>query len=338
MNTPRNANCYAFFTAVVVTFFATMVPMQLRAELLFQDTFASGDLSKHNSFFRWGTGAIREPGSGANSIVSVKGPDGQPANAIRFRYRGIVEESATGDSAHWSEQRFTLTKSISEKRSWSVDSNVAYPELWIRYDMLVPANYYHRLNPETGGPAPFNNKGFFFLTKNPGTGPSSGASIHNRVEWWPLGGADAGLSTMSLGNWSGHIMNPSYVHPSFRVQSSSSARPYTFLASDRGKWVDFAFRVRAASAGNANDGLFEFYRDGLLVAAWYNLNNWPQDDDPSKAGYDRGYVMGYHNSAYELTTQYFITNFRIGTSAAGVGVDIEGSAKTLQPPLLRLGP
>jgi hypothetical protein len=276
------------------------------AELLFDDSFSTRDLSKHNENFRWGrSGNIPEADGTSSRVTLAKQPNGQLGPVLKFSY------------GTWQELRFHLTSSLSENRTESGSSNVAYPEIWMRYQIRVPENYFHALN-DKGEPAGQNNKGWVTLWKH----NYKDALVMTRFEWWPvdvsneLAGGSAASGIHKSGG--GHDMNPGFVSSDRQIPGSYKA--WAIKPSDRGEWIDYVFHFKVASGPKASDGLMEVYKDGELAIGWYNKPIRPTDGNPEHAGFDRGYIMGYHNSGYAEQTTFYIDNFKIGTTAESVGL------------------
>lgn len=281
------------------------------AELLFEDDFASGDLSRHNENFRWGrSGEIPDQGSQADQVVTVEGPDGKPVNAIEFSY------------GTWQEYRFHLTESLEEARTENGASDVAYPELFVRYSLFVPGNYRHR---SSGGSGAHNNKGFLTLWKHSYTD----GVVHTRTEWWPTPDGRSQLSLVAKSG-GGHDRGLDVVGEMYQIDDTNKA--YAFTRDEYGTWVHYVFRVRVASGPQAGDGLFEIYTDGTLTRAWYGKDIWPADGNPANAGYDRGYLLGYHNSGYDSTTVFYLTDFAVGTTPGSVGLRRLGTVDVSRRP------
>jgi len=289
------------------------------AELLFADDFSTGDISKHNDFFRWGgNGQIPSPGTNSSRIEQVAGPHGTPVNAMRFRYMAL-DSDGSSNSKHWAEQRFHLTQSVDEVRTSSGESSVAHQEIWIRYWMFVPENYHHLLN-EAGTRAGQNNKGWIYLWNrnySPAQHPDGEPSpVSNHIEWWPTSNNES-FTTIVRRKGGGH--SP----PSWRHENQGNR---AFLPSDYGQWVDFAFGLRLKSFKGADDPFIQVYKNEDLILEWDSTrfpeeyDSWASNDDPSMNGFDRGYIMGYHNSGYTETTTFYITDFRIGTTPRSVGL------------------
>jgi len=276
-----------------------------QAELLFEDDFSTGDLSKSNNYFRWGRdGTIHASGYQASMVESITGPQGAPVNAMRFNY------------GTWQEIRFHLTNSLSEVRSESALSNTSYNDVWISYDMLIPANYKHN---STGGDAGHNNKGFLTLWKGL---YDSNSELFSLFQFWPASakGGDPKLSYLTMTTYGSYI-HTSAAADSHLIPGTDSA--YAFLESDFGRWRNFTMHLFAGSADGANDGIAELYKDGVLAARFSNINYQMAAQAygtqlNGDMGFDRGYILGYHNSGYDSQTIFRVANFKFGTSKGAV--------------------
>lgn len=260
---------------------------------LFEDDFSSGDFSKYNDYFRWGgSGALPSAGFNSSTIFPVTGPQGTTVNAWRAQY------------GTWQEARFHLTNSISQVISdANADTDVQYDEVWISYDMLVPANYAHR---SPGGSD--NNKGFVSLWQD---AYSDQAKCQAQIEWWPEAGGTSEMSVNVGGHWRDFntFVDPAYVTDAVGYDGCKA-----FLNSDFGTWKNFTFYFYAGSVTGANDGIFEFYVDGQLKGKITNMDMERNPSETDPLGFNKGYLLGLHNSGYDEPTNYYITNFKFGTA------------------------
>jgi hypothetical protein len=331
----RRLHCLLF-----IGFFAVSVPA-FGSDLLFSDDFGSGDLSTHNDHFRWGSGSMPSEGSGSGRIFDVVGPQGVPVKALRFRYTGF-NDGGSGDAAKWAEQRFSLTRSITDQRTSNDSSDVAHPEVWISFWMHVPGNYFHMMR--DGRPSGDNQKGWLYLWKdgyerwNSKWEDEEVTPTAINVSWWPLsdesGTLNYGMSRVSItatserNGW-GHNSTPSFLRQNEAVVGRED-RPYSFLRNEFGTWVHYTYGVRVASTpGVSGDGFFRMYKNGELAVAWEGLNNGSPDRE--RNGFDRGYLMGYHNTGYDETTDYFITDFKIGLTKDSVLTDFYDAYPPVKP-------
>lgn len=290
-----------------------MGPSSVHAEALFRDDFSSGDFSKHNDYFRWGgSGSIPRPGDSFGGMLDlVPGPHGTQVRAVRFRY---------GPTTAWQELRFHLTTSVSEARSESGTSNTFYPETWFSYWLYVPANYVHNGS---------NNKGFVTIWKNLYQTPPSGQI---GAPNWSIDfvQAENGLS-YTRAWWATRTQYPNSIADDHRGAAlSDGTYAYTYLPSDLGRWVHIAVGCRLDSSTAVNDGYIKYFKDGRLIAQWNSARLDPLGIGIPGRGVDRGYIMGYHNSAYSATTTFYVTDFRFGTTEADVRM--VDSSSTPKPP------
>lgn len=279
-----------------------------QAEVLFQDSFESGDFSHSENGISW-TRAVRTTVSEENASWGD--------NAARFFYPG--SSSLTADA--WSELSFDL------------NSDHKIKELWIRYDLFIPANYKHRV---TGGSE--NNKGLAMLWGEQYTSPS----VRSSFNFWPsemrftAEAADAGdsfITTESTRNgWStGHRWSKQQQGDDFRtgIDVGEDSRRDTDESSDAGRWVAFYMAVRLSDVapdpadqkrGNGlmavwkctlPCGLTELNSENALV---YNdeLNNWA--DSESRNFLEHGYLLGWANSGFDEDTVFYMDNVVFATT------------------------
>lgn len=269
--------------------------------LIFEDSFASGDLTKYNNYFRWGNGQDLVTSSW-NPTVMTTGPQGTQVRAMKFTY------------GTWQEVRFSLTSSASERRGPNDSSNVAYPELYTCFDLFTPTNFYH----STSGPGAVNDKWFAVWKDGYQT---SNSGVANWVETVP--GGDGHSKVVATDNaWGGLNGALSQVLDSLALKDSSSPSSggYAFKTTDRGQWHNWCFRTKVPTSATSKDGVIEVYRDKVLAFAWRNIVYYDPNNNSAKAGFDRGYLMGYHNSIVTSPQTWYLTNFKIGTTAASVGL------------------
>jgi hypothetical protein len=304
----------ALLRSIALALLLALAATGAQAQLLFQDDFSTGDLSKHNDRFRWGSGSIPKAGAGATNFDRITGPKGTQVNARRFRY------------GTWQEQRFHLTASKSESRGSNTKSKVAHREIWISYWMRVPSNYYHR---KTGGAAGHNNKGWVYLWKDAyerwtsSWADSDVTPTSMSLHWWPVS-SPAGTSRVTVvasryrDNW-GNRARMSQLTKERQIPGAEAGRAFAFLPTEYGKWVRYTFGMRTSSKKGANDGFARIYVNGKLAMAMEKLDS---GGNSGQNGFDRGYIMGYHNSGYAKSTTYYITDFRIGTTPESVGLSL----------------
>lgn len=238
------------------------VGLTCQAQIIFQDDFESGDLSKRQNNFSWAS-------SRATTVSSDRAKSG--SRSLKFTF-----EAVPSGQDSFSEQRFELGGN--------------YPELWVRYDLFVPSNYFHRNDPPSA-----NNKGFLYLWSGdygrpdgPGMGPN----------FWPN---SDGTSFASHYVW-GPGLDKHYNHQ----------MPKAIEAADRGKWIRIVAHYKYASSAN-NDGVAEIWktRDGVTEkilniqnGAWYI---------PGQPGFNRGYLLGWANSGFAEETTFYIDNITFST-------------------------
>lgn len=250
------------------------IPDRAHATVVFQDDFESGNLSKTQGSARWTNSARTRVNCGFAR-------DG--ACSLEFDFEGSI----SGDAM--AEQRFTLAP-----------AGVGYAELWIRYDLFVPENYYHR------NIAPSNNKGFIYLWSGDSSAPDQGYGNPRPLlsdNWWA---ASNGQSEASL-----HVRRPG---------SDQHLYEFTELAvtaADRGKWMRVLLHFKLASAAN-NDGVAQYWKTPESGARIQILNKtngaWYESGSP---GFNNGYLLGYANAGFTQNTKLYIDNIVFSTTPIG---------------------
>lgn len=235
------------------------------AQVMFTDDFASGDLSKTQNGFKWTSSAWA-------GVVSFQG-----SNVLRFSYKG----SPPGNDA-WAEQRFTLGN--------------YYTDVWIQYDMYVPANYTLRESS--------NDKSYLYLW-------TDGYNAQN--------GVGAGFQ-----NW-GKTNNGSNL--AFVEWSAGRATPHLYdytrnpqaFDDHKGKWTNIIANIKAGTG--SGDGSGRLWRDGVLVfvkdkTTWNNKYSISQFMYTAGLNnkFNNGYLMGWSNNGFDVDTNIYIDNFKFSTT------------------------
>lgn len=251
------------------------------AGVLLQDDFESGGLYK----LQTGTGRWGESNAGSGDSVRVNTILPKTGNySLQFVFGG----GPTGADA-WAEQRFEL--------------GGKHAEVWVKYDLYVPSNYYHRPD------VPSNNKAFVHLWSgdyNTGKGLGGGFEIQ----------ADgAGGSIIDF-----HPFRPDSSHLRDTIRGGKGIEP-----SDRGKWVEFICQIKAASSSN-NNGIARVWKTPQggtkkLIFERTDVKLYNADGN----FFERGYLLGWANSGFTNTTTLYIDNVVISNSAIGASGPIVNS-------------
>lgn len=264
----------AYRMALLCGLAASLTSAQGAAGIIFQDDFESCDRTKTQNGFEWSVGT-------RTSVNSVNPQGGNCA--LEFAYQAAVDGK---DS--FSEQRFFLGGN--------------YPDIWIKYDLYIPANYYHRT--QTIGAT--NNKGFVMMWE--GDYGSPGMMLN--PNFWADG---SGQSTTTLFLWVPGNNDP--LNKASRHYSSAYfLDPYSIRSSDRGKWMEVITHYRYASAAN-NDGMVQIWLTpqggsqrqilSIVQGNWYSANT---------LGFDKGYLLGWANSGFAEETKFYIDNVVFSTA------------------------
>lgn len=256
------------------------------AGVIFQDDFETCNLNKTQNGFIW-NGSTR-------TTVNTANPKGGSC-ALEFAY-----QAAADGADSFSEQRFYL--------------GAHYPDIWVKYDLFVPANYCQRTQSSSD-----NNKGFIDMWEGAYTGGSGVAMDPN---FWPDGNCQsttsmfvaAANSTDPLFNNGGHHYRSEFIDP------------YSIRNSDRGKWMEVISHYKYASVAK-NDGMIQIWITSQGENRRQILNmtqgNWYV---AGALGFDNGYLLGWANSGFTQETKLYIDNVVFSTDP--IGMDPPAAVRT----------
>lgn len=244
----------------------TLATVTTQAGVIFQDGFEAGNLALRQNGFSWGS----SKDAGASNERAKSG-----SYSLKFTFAGV-----TSGQDSFSEQRFNLGGN--------------YTEIWMSYDLYIPANYVHRTQTDSS-----NNKGFLYLWSgdyNSPSGPGMGPNL------WPMnettGPASYGTQYVWGPGWGKHFW---------------SAMPKAIESADLGKWVQIVAHYKYATSAN-NNGVAEIWktRDGVQTKLMGITNgDWYV---PGQPGFDQGYLLGWANSGFSQTTIFYIDNVVVSTT------------------------
>lgn len=253
------------------------------SQVLFSDGFESGDLSATQNSVKWG-------GRRDTAVKTTNPRTG--SYSLEFDYGPVVDNK---DS--FSEQRFSLGGN--------------YPEVWIKYDLYIPANYYHRTQTGTA-----NNKSFVHLWGDKYDRTSDG--IGAGFEIWPSGDG--------FGKLAFHQFRPAMSHMTDLKRTSRGIDP-----EDLGKWMQLVIQIKAGTIGSTE------YARGARVNVWKTPQNgtakliyslepsstfpaWIENVENAlfrpegKNYFNTGYLLGWANSGFIVRTKLYIDNVVIATT------------------------
>lgn len=227
---------------------------------IFFDDFATNDLSKTENGFLWSPPT--------NTTVEN--------NALHFNYNVLGNPS--------SEQRFSL--------------GGYYSEVWCRYRLYVPANYFHIEN----APSPSNNKGFLTLWDDDYENPKVSMSVNF---WANTGNNGDSEGTMFV--WLPTI--PFDYHYYAEWPDNKCIRQ-----SDVGKWMTVLLHYKYATSAN-NDGVAQVWAktDGEATRTLMDKTNGPWYV-ASAPGFNSGYIFGSTNSDFSGETILVVDDIYFSTT------------------------
>jgi hypothetical protein len=216
------------------------------AGVLFQDSFDTGQRSATVNGFAW---ADHTDGVTVSTSKALSG-----SYSLQFPFQGVP----LGDDS-WQEQRLRFGK--------------AYTELWVKFDLYVPSNYYHRQDGAS------NNK--FFAIFNNNYTPGFQVNFSTR----PNGSGGSNIEV--------HYFQGGHEQP---VQTGGAL----IGSTDLGKWMRIVMHFKVPSSLTSADGVQELWKNGQQVYS----NKALASNGPSGYNYmDEAYVLGWANSGFtDLTT------------------------------------
>ena len=267
-----------------------------KAGVIFQDDFESEgaglNLTPQPNGFAWGVGS--------NTQVSNVNPE-TGSYSLQFDFAGVPDGS--DDTA---EQPFAL--------------GGKYPEMWVKYDIFFPTNYFHRDSTTVAT----NHKSFLYLWEGnyqtpsgPGMGPA----------FWPdsaiTGTAATGQSISSFAVWGVPGINPtnggSEIHfGPWNYPQYWANQGYTVRTQDLGKWMQVILHFKYASSAN-NDGVAQIWLQtaGESRRQVLNITNGPWYV-AGQVGFDQGYLLGWANDGFAQDTKIYIDNIEFSTDPIGM--------------------
>jgi hypothetical protein len=263
----------------VFILFSLSVNTVLAVEIYSTD-FDTGTLISKNGF-KWTDGAY----AGLSSNNSKSGD-----YSLQFHFKG----GAPGKDS-WAEQRFSL--------------GGFYPEVWAKYDLYIPANYYHRKD------SPSNNKAFTWLWAGPYVG-HEGPKLGGQFNPGSFDDGGSNFIAFAEAAW----QNGGPVRKEWNCSTCAAGKSnYAITPNDRGHWMTIVTHMKYASKSN-NDGVMEIWKTDwqgntiqlvdIQDGAWYSTIK--NSTEPAR-GFDNGYLLGWANSGFDSDTYMYIDNITFST-------------------------
>lgn len=220
--------------------------------------------------------------------------------SLQFFYKGNTDINIDA----WAEQR--------------VDLQGQFPELWIAFDILVPANYYNRGAGSDGGE---NDK--VMIVYNDFTGNTTMVDFEN-FTYSGLGScylnAQYKVNNTNIG-FAGTYSSP--VKDTYNLFGKN----YKFIDQtvDAGKWLHLVFHVKLATSSTASDGVTQVWKNGQKILENLNVPNF----NSSYNHFSGLYLMGWANTGYTQDTYFYIDNFTVSDQPLSTS---SSTSTTLAPP------
>jgi hypothetical protein len=242
----------------------------------FEDDFSTGNILKTLnglSFWANNSSSFQQPTATRLSTITVAAEAGSenPHSTAVNSVRALYAGTTNIEEDARPELRFTLRGQ--------------YPDIWTSFDLYIPLNYSHR------SPASPGNNKFFIIDDLTG-------AHYLDVEAWPTSGGNDRLGMQ----WKYNGVAQGWRYPTTEVSLGN--------ASDRGLWHHYVFHHKVSSGPTANDGMFQLWKNGVLVMNFQNLPNYT----PGANYFERGYIFGASNSGFTPDTILRMANVKFSSS------------------------
>lgn len=250
------------------------------SEMIISDSFESGDMSATSTYgFNWSdtvvTSVVTSDTEVYNtSTVNLPAPEASQW-AAKTGDHALMLRYRPGKS--WTEQKFHLDD--------------PQPELWMSFWFRVPTNYTH---PEVDGA---DNQKFFRL-------------------WMDAYGHKGDGTTVGM-SFRGDGQGGSYFFAKIAGGGDKGRVPFIKVPRDRGRWMHLVVHVASESTPGASDGLMEVWRRWESEPDYtktHDFDGQPIKLSSTKKGFASGYLMGWANAPYPVTTEFLIDDFELATS------------------------
>lgn len=288
-------NSLAYGMALVCGFAGALVSAQGTAGIIFQDDFESCGRTKTQNGFTWL--------SGTRTTVNTANPKNGSC-ALELAY-----QASPSGSDSFAEQRFYL--------------GANYPDIWVKYDLFIPANYCHRTQSSST-----NNKGFVDMWEGQYT---ANVGVAMNPNFWADGTCQ---STNSM-----FVSAPRSTDPFFNKGGHHYSKEfldrYSIRTSDRGKWMEVITHYKYATAAK-NDGMVQIWLTPQGESQRQILNmtqgNWYV---AGARGFDNGYLLGWANSGFTEQTKFYIDNIVFSTTRIGTTADSIDPPNSVRAPTVK---
>jgi hypothetical protein len=281
-------NLITLWAAVVLA--ASFVMPASAAE--FTDTFESGSRSGSSDGISWGNASGNVTVTGGGRVKGIY--------SLEVLYPGKSEDEDASAVQH-----FKLGSGS--------------PEVWIRFLLRVPDNYYHR-----DVPGPDNNK-FLKLSTNSQVSSSEGVNV-----LWEYNQDGKGGSLLS---WHWTMVGTD------QWKSGHQDGTLVFGPADRGTIQEFVFRVKMASGATSRNGVIQAWHRRSGQSDFRKIHDvqdaplYPGPEWPTQTKFVAGYLFSWANASFANDTYFHLDDIKIAsTSLLGAATEPEPDVSPPKPP------
>lgn len=265
--------------ALTAAITALIASSGVTAGVLFEDGFESGATNFVSNAVRYVSA------TDSTKVSSTLAKTGK--YSLEFLFAG----KPAGQDA-WAEERLSLGGQRTE--------------IWVKYDLYVPSNYYHRNDGAS------NNK-FFAIYSSPYTAPGFQVNFSTQPS--------NGNSSLGIHFYKNGVEQSPAGFPSGEIIGSS----------DRGKWMRVVMHFKVPTSQSSSDGVMEIWKNGSSVVS---IKNLPSNATSGKNYMDEAYILGWANSGFSADTRMYVDDIVVSTSPISLaGTDAPAMAPPQAPVL-----
>lgn len=271
--------------SLLIAVLGAVASIPASADVFFKDGFETGGFSHSENGVSWNSPE-------KVTVVSDRASEG--SRAAKFHFIGSSDLAADA----WAELRFALPSNRSE--------------IWIKYDMYIPSNYYHR---EASGAS--NNKGLIMLWG----GDYGSMTTQSAISFWPsFSSARPGQSMMCADVKTNGGESTHYCQQSNLPDKGVTAATETIAINpntDGGKWHTFIIHYKLSDV-NTSNGVLQLWKDGTKIWDTNNVSNHAASTGNNY--FNNGYILGWSNSGFNVDTDIYLDNVFFADTAADLNV------------------
>lgn len=263
------------------------------SSVLFSDDFSSGNFTKNNAYFSWG--------SATNvSVVSGFSRAGYTGTCARFNFGNTAGQLAE------------LRYCFGPTNDTSGATALHHPEVWLRYYVYFPTGAESpSVGPKAENANASNNKFFRCFALPESKYPRYGASFYR--------GTLYGLGSVAAGDAEVGPQGGQYPGGGTVSQVGTSYSSGLLNDSTRGQWHKVEWYCKRSTLGDVGpdngNGVITMWLDDVQQFTVTNINSYEASPTGPVSGFDGGYLFGAQDAAWTNAGTYvYLADFAYGVS------------------------